>query len=112
MARRVVRHLHWQRSTFSGTCSREQFADIAHARAQIHRSLVPLRIVLEQVTVLFHDRTTAGGVDSDELRAGALEGDDILSRQCASGIEVTGMRVERTATFLAWCVNHRVAIDA
>src|SRR5437016_3214908 len=44
MARRVVRHLHWQRSTFSGTCSREQFADIAHARAQIHRSLVPLSI--------------------------------------------------------------------
>ena len=47
--------------------------DVAHARRERARALGPRRIVGEQLAVLLHRRSAAGGVDGDPLDAGALE---------------------------------------
>src|SRR5437870_6001953 len=73
VTRRVVRYANGKRSAFPGTGSGEELAYISDPRAHPCSPLLPFRIILEQVAVLFHDCSAAGGVDRDELRARALE---------------------------------------
>src|SRR4029079_10584236 len=59
VAGRIISDSYRECASCPRTCPREQLADIAHARADSHCALVPLAVVLEQMSVLLHDRTAA-----------------------------------------------------
>ena len=66
MAGRVVGDFDWEHPARFRPGGGEQLAHIADPRRESRCSLVPLGIILQQVSVLFHDRTAAGRIYCDE----------------------------------------------
>src|SRR6478672_6640095 len=54
MTGRVVCDSNWKRSPLTRSGSGQQLAYIANPRAQSRCSLVPVRVILQQVSILFH----------------------------------------------------------
>ena len=68
--------------------------------ANAARAIGPGRIVREQVAVLLHRRSAAGGVDGDPFDARALEDLDGAPREGARLVQPAGMERQRAAASL------------
>jgi hypothetical protein len=62
------------------------------------------------VRVLLHHRSASGRVHCDELGSRSLERGDVSSSEAASGIEISRVCVQCTATFLTTRLDNRVTI--
>jgi len=77
MAGRIVRDPNGKGPAFAWPSGGEQLAHVSHACAHPHSSRVPFGIILQQMSILLHDRSATGSVDRDKGRTRALERSDI-----------------------------------
>jgi len=110
MAGRVIGDFDWKRAPFARTGGSKKLAHVPHSRAHAHRPLVPLAIVLQEMTVLLHDCPAAGRIDRDELRPRPIESGDVAPSQGARGLEITGVCVERAAATLPLSGDYAVPV--
>jgi hypothetical protein len=79
----------------------EEFADIAHAGAELRGPFGKGGIVAQQMGVLFERSPTAGGVNDNKGQAGALEGRDVAPGQTPCALQIAGMDGQGAAAPLA-----------
>src|SRR5512141_1109121 len=110
MTRSIVSHAQRQRTSGNGSRISEQLSHVTHAGSNPPGATAPLRIVVKQMRILLHHRAASGSVDRDELGAGFLECRDVPPRELTRTLEITSMRVKRTAARLTARFHHRVPV--
>ena len=78
----------------------EQLADIADPRRKRNGTIVPGRVIGEEMTVLFERRAAAGGVDHVPICAALFERDDVAPGELATAIHLARVDGDRTAAAL------------
>src|SRR3954468_10350438 len=110
MTRRVISDADWQRTACAWPCRGKQLTYIPHARSHRRRAIAPLRIVLQEVSVLLHDRATPCCIHRDELRTGSFERGDVPASELSRVIEIAGVCVQRSAALLSGRLYDPVAV--
>src|ERR1700692_1005739 len=106
----VVRDSNWKRSAFTRTGGGEKLAHISHPPAHGGGSVGPIRIILQQMSILFHDCAAAGSIDRDKGAARAFECRNVAARERAGSLQIAAGGVERTAAVLPARFDHRVTV--